>query len=172
MRPTRSLTGTRSPLLIALVALTLVLALPRAAAAQLADAARPSADCDYQRCAYNIIAALHGLRVVKGGQETQVATLGFLWTRDISVHFEDAGGNEARAAVRTRRWGALLTDVGLALLAIGATRAAINDLDQTSARLMIAGAAGLGLSVPLQFKADTELARAVWLHNARYAPAR
>jgi hypothetical protein len=28
-----------------------------------------------------------------------------------------------------------------------------------------------GISVPLQFGADTRLARAVWQHNARYAGA-
>ncbi len=147
----------------------LLLALPLTAGAQRVDAPRLPARCDYRQCAYNIIAALHGLRVVRGAEETQVATLGFLWTRDISSAFDGEGREAARSAVRTRRWGALFTDVGLALLATGAVSAAANDLDRTSANLMIAGAASVGVSVPLQFLADKHLARAVWQHNARYA---
>jgi hypothetical protein len=38
-----------------------------------------------------------------------------------------------------------------------------------SGGLMLAGAASVGVSVPLQFLADKHLARAVWQHNARYA---
>jgi len=149
--------------------LALQLALPASAVAQRVDAPRLPAACDYQRCAYNIIAALHGLRVVRGADEAQVATLGFLWTRDISDRFEGDGHEAARSAVRTRRWGALFTDVGLALLLSGAVSAAANDLDRTSANLMLAGVASVGVSVPLQFLADKHLARAVWQHNARYA---
>lgn len=167
----------RSPALfpstLSIAGLAAVLLLPMRAGAQrtearLTDAPR-AADCDYRRCAYNIIAALHGLRVVSGADETQVATLGFLWTRDIAVHFDGEGQRTARAAVRARRWGALFTDVGLALLATGAARAAANDLDDTAAHLMLAGVASVGVSVPLQFLADKHLARAVWQHNARYA---
>lgn len=142
---------------------------PLAASAQRADAPRIAGPCDYRRCAYNIIAALHGLRVVRGESETQVATLGFLWTRDISDAFDGEGRAAAQAAVRTRRWGALFTDVGLALLMTGAVSAATDDLDETSAALMLAGAASVGVSVPIQFLADKHLARAVWQHNARYA---
>ena len=149
--------------------LALQLTLPLSAGAQRVDAPRLPAPCDYQRCAYNIIAALHGLRVVRGADEVQVATLGFLWTRDISGQFDGAGHEAARTAVRIRRWGALFTDVGLALLASGALSAAANDLDRRSANLMLAGAASVGVSIPLQFLADKHLARAVWQHNARYA---
>ena len=152
------------------VAIAILLTLvPVAAHAQRVDAPRIAATCDYRSCAYNIIAALHGLKVTSGAQETPVATLGFLWTRDISDAFEGEGKAAAQAAVRTRRWGALFTDVGLALLAIGAARAATNDLDDTAAHLMLGGAASLGVSVPIQFLADKHLARAVWQHNARYA---
>lgn len=143
--------------------------MPAAARAQRAESPRLPATCDYRSCAYNIIAALHGLKVTSGSQEAPVGTLGFLWTRDISGAFEGEGRAEARAAVRTRRWGALFTDLGLALLVTGAVSAATNDLDETSARLMLGGAASVGLSVPIQFLADKHLARAVWLHNARYA---
>lgn len=142
---------------------------PATAAAQRADAPRIASACDYRSCAYNIIAALHGLRVVSGERETPVATLGFFWTRDISDAFEGEGRTEAQAAVRARRWGALFTDVGLALLMTGAVSAATQDLDETSAALMLAGVASVGVSVPLQFLADKRLARAVWQHNARYA---
>lgn len=118
------------------------------------------------------VALLLALPLTAGAQradETQVATLGFLWTHDISGAFDGAGAEAAHLAVRTRRWGALFTDVGLALLVTGAVSAAANDLDRTSANLMLAGAASVGVSVPLQFLADKHLARAVWQHNARYA---
>lgn len=146
-----------------------LLAAPLAAHAQRADAPRLGGACDYRSCGYNIIAALHGLRVVRGEQETPVATLGFLWTRDVSEAFDGEGKAAAQAAVRTRRWGALFTDVGLAMIVAGAASAATNDLDETAANLMMAGAASVGVSVPLQFLADKHLARAVWRHNARYA---
>ena len=142
---------------------------PTVAHAQRAEPARLPAACDYRSCAYNIIAALHGLRVTRGVDETPVATLGFLWTRDISDAFDGEGQVAAKAAVRTRRWGALLTDLGLALRVTGAASAATQDLDETSTALMLGGAASLGLSVPIQFAADKHLARAVWQHNARYA---
>lgn len=153
---------------VALVAALLLLS-PMAAMAQRIEASRIPAECAYRDCAYNIIAALHGLRVVRGEQETPVGTLGFLWTNDISAAFDGSSQATARSAVRVRRWGALLTDVGLALIIVGAVDAAANDLDRSSANFMLGGAATLGLSVPLQFRADTHLARAVWQHNARYA---
>lgn len=155
----------------AAIAAALVLLAPVEAAAQRMEAARVPAGCDYRSCAYNILAAMHGLRVVRGEQETPVGTLGFLWTNDISAAFDGEAQATARDAVRVRRWGALLTDLGLALLVAGAADAALNDLDRTSATLMMGGAASLGLSVPLQFRADLHLARAVWQHNARYAGA-
>ena len=152
-----------APVLAALLTISSI------AGAQRVDTAPVSATCDYRHCAFNIIAALHGLRVVRGADEVQVGTLGFFWTRDLSDRFDGEGREAARTAVRTRRRGALFTDVGLALLATGAARAATNDLDRGAANLMLAGAAIVGVSVPLQFRADKHLARAVWQHNARYA---
>jgi hypothetical protein len=164
--PSRTLPFARAALVAAILCLS-----PASAPAQRIEATRLPADCDYRRCAYNIIAALHGLKVVRGEQETPVGTLGFLWTNDISAAFDGESQRTARSAVRVRRWGALFTDVGLALLVAGAVDAAATDLDRTSANLMLGGAASLGLSVPLQFRADMHLARAVWQHNARYAGA-
>lgn len=153
----------------AIAAAALLTSVPAAATAQRLEAPRTEAACDYRRCAYNIIAAPHGLKVVRGEREERVATLGFLWTRDISDAFEGEGFAAAKAAVRTRRWAALFTDVGLGLLVAGAASAATDGLDESSAGLMLGGAASLGLSVPIQFLADTHLSRAVWQHNARYA---
>lgn len=170
--PTLSLPRPRALRAGVAAALGLICALagaPTVAHAQRAEPARLPSACDYRACAYNIIAALHGLRVTRGADETPVATLGFLWTRDISDAFEGEGQAAAKAAVRTRRWGALFTDLGLALLVTGAASAATQDLDETSTALMLGGAASLGLSVPIQFAADKHLARAVWQHNARYA---
>jgi hypothetical protein len=164
--PNRTLPSARAALVAALLVL-----LPVDAVAQQMDATRTSAGCTYRDCAYNILARLHGLEVVRGAQETPVGTLGFLWTKDISAAFDGEGQAAARSAVRVRRWAALFTDAGLALLLVGAADAAANDLDRTAANLMLGGAASLGLSVPLQFRADLHLARAVWQHNARYAGA-
>lgn len=166
--PTPALLRRRAHLAAVLLTLAVAL-LPASSQAQRAEAPRLPASCDYRRCAYNIIAELHGLKVTRGEDETPVATLGFLWTRDISDAFEGEGQEAARSAVRTRRWAALFTDLGLALLVTGAASAATNDLDETSTALMLGGAASLGLSVPIQFRADKHLARAVWQHNARYA---
>jgi len=154
----------------ALLVLALLLGSAGPADAQSA-AARLEPGCEYRTCAYNIVPVLHGLRVVRGNEERSVGTLGFLWTRDISAAFDGEGEEVARRAVRTRRQAAIVTDLGLILLAAGAAGAISRDLDDSAAQLMIGGAAGLVLSVPLQFAADRQLARAVWLHNARYAGA-
>lgn len=147
----------------ALIPLLAVLAAPGAAAQSIEE------NCTYRACAYNIVPLLRGLRVVRGENEQPVATLGFLWTRDISGVFDAAAQNAARRAVRTRRVAALLTDAGFALAIAGSARAASRDLDRTAANLMIAGVGFVGLSVPIQFRADRHLSRAVWLHNTRFA---
>jgi len=141
------------------------------AAAQRAASRRfePSADCDYQRCAYNIVPVLHGLTVVRGAQETPVATMGFLWTGDISDAFDAPARAAAQRAVRTRRVAAVFTDLGLLLAASGLAVGIADDFDENAAALLAGGAASLAISVPLQFRADKFLAQATWLHNARYA---
>jgi hypothetical protein len=145
------------------VAAALLGAVP-SAGAQAADST-----CTYRQCALNIVPVLHGLTVVRGEQETPLATLGFLWTRDVSGIFDAAARDAARDAVRTRRLAAVFTDLGLGLLVVGATRAASEDLDRTAATLMLAGTATFAISVPIQFRADAHLSRAVWRHNARFA---
>lgn len=159
----------RLPALPTLAIAAACLAAATPLAAQRTEPSRAPDACDYRTCAYNLVPRGLGLAVVRGEAEAPVATLGFLWTRDVSAAFDGEAVPAARAAVRTRRWAAVFTDLGLALLVAGAASAATDDLDQTAAAMMIGGAASVGVSVPLQFLADKHLARAVWRHNARYA---
>ncbi|MFN0098768.1 MAG: hypothetical protein ACKVS7_08850 [Gemmatimonadaceae bacterium] len=156
---------------IARIALLPLLSAPVALAAQQAPAARfdPSASCDYRRCAYNIVPVLHGLTVVRGEEETPVATLGFLWTGDITDAFAEPARDVARRAVRTRRVAAVFTDLGLALAAAGLAVGLAEEFDETAGLLIAGGVVSITVSVPLQFRADKYLAQATWIHNARYA---
>ena len=88
----------RSVARLVVVLAVVVASTPAVAHAQRAEPARLPAACDYRSCAYNIIAALHGLKVTRGAEEAPVATLGFLWTRDISEAFEGQGQVAAKAA--------------------------------------------------------------------------
>jgi hypothetical protein len=135
--------------------------------------------CPYERCALSIVPTWNGLTVVRGNTGSQVASLYFLWPRDIGVALSgpDAGvigADSARAsahrAVQLRRIGALLTDVGLALAAgaaVDAARGRPGGRWQRSA-VALAGAS-LVVSVPFHFAADGALSRALWWHNLRYA---
>ncbi len=156
---------------IARIAMLPLLSAPVALAAQQAPAARfdPSSSCDYRRCAYNIVPVLHGLTVVRGEEETPVATLGFLWTRDITDAFAEPARDAARRAVRTRRVAAVFTDLGLALAAAGVAVGLAEEFDETAGLLIAGGVVSITVSVPLQFRADKYLAQATWIHNARYA---
>lgn len=152
-------------------ALLLSLGAPALLSAQQAPAPRfdPAAACDYKRCAYNIVPVLHGLTVVRGEQETPVATLGFLWTGDITDAFAEPAREAARRAVRTRRVAAVFTDLGLILAAAGVGVGLAEEFDETAGALLAGGVASIAISVPLQFRADKYLAQATWIHNARYA---
>jgi hypothetical protein len=62
----------------------------------------------------------------------------------------------------------VLTDLGLAL-AVSAVVAYAAESDHATARgLALGGAIALGIGVPLQFKADGHLSRAVWWHNTQF----
>lgn len=152
-----------------LAATLLLLLAPSAAAGQAAEPPRLPADCDYRRCAYNIVPRLSGLVVTRGAEDVPMGALGFLWTRDISPVFFAEAQASARAAVRTRRIAALMTDVGLVAAIAGAVGAGGESPNDSQRLAMIGGAALLGLSVPVHFVADGHLARAVWLHNERYS---
>jgi hypothetical protein len=140
--------------------------------ARVATAQTSSRPCDYSRCALNIIPRLTALDVVRGDSEERVGSLAFLFPRDVSEAF--AGSAEARAhadrAFGQRRVGAVLTNVGGALLAGGLIRtAATSDTRRASIGTAIAGAALVGISVPIHFAADAELSRAVREFNRRFA---
>lgn len=152
----------------AIVVLSLVALMSTAAAAQ------PSAadECDYARCALNVVPAWNGLAVVRGEAEERVALLGFFRAGSLDAAFR--GDNDAlrlaARAVRTRRVAALFTDGGLILLAAGGVLAVRErSVDAPAGLLLSAGLVSLGVSVPLQFAADGHLARAAWRYNRRFA---
>ena len=130
------------------------------------------ANCTYQTCALGLAPVWDGLAVTRGDSERRVATLGFFLPGDVSSVFEgDAEALEAaRAAVQMRQIGAALTDGGLVLAATGIARALFRrDWDKLSTAFTIGGATALGVSIPVQFAADGQLSRAVWLYNRRFA---
>lgn len=159
---------------VALVALVLG---ARPIAAQAPGVATDTA-CDYRRCALSIVPIWNGLSVTRG-TSAQVANLHFFFPHDIRAALEGtnrtAVGADSAAALATRALhlrmtGAVLTDIGIGLLTIAATRAIISSSNTRATGMLAAlGAGALGLSVPFQFAADGALSRAVWWHNLRYA---
>jgi len=141
-------------------------ALPSAAAHAAADSA-----CTYARCALWIAPRWHALDVARGDRRERAGTLDFFWPRDVRPTFagSDSAVHAAGRAVRRRRLGAALTDLGAIGLAVGSARIARHgDLHAPGGGLALAGVALLGASVPVQFAADGELSRAVWWYNARF----
>lgn len=126
----------------------------------------------YEHSALNVVPRWNGLAVVRGENEAHVATLGFFWAGSLNGAF-DADPRAAefgRQARRTRRIAATLTDLGAVAIAVGVIRATgPRGVDPTARLVALSGIAALGVSVPLQFKADGELSRAVWHFNARFA---
>ena len=153
----------------------------RSASAQQAgpDALGEGAECAYIACALNIAPRWNGLAVVRGSDGPRLANLNFFWPRDITATLRgpsplpagaDSAAAQARRAVHVRRIGAVLTDAGIAAVAIGAAGALrAGRVRTTDGVLLGIGGAALGVSVPFQFAADGALSRAVWWHNRRYA---
>jgi hypothetical protein len=137
---------------------------------------QPAVDsaCTYLRCAYNLAPRLHSIAIVRGSDEERVGSLGFFWPDDVRRHFVEVPGlagdsarRHASAAVRTRRAGALLTDLGILLLGAASLQLAREGgLDGMGRGLAITGVSLLGASYPVQLRADHALSRAVWWHNA------
>ncbi|MBX3173703.1 MAG: phosphatase PAP2 family protein [Gemmatimonadaceae bacterium] len=156
----------------ALLALLGLLSLPTAALG--AQSASPSRlpSCSYESCALNVVPRWNGLAVVRGADEAHVATLGFFFPGSLEAAFSGVPTAEALGsrAVRTRWAAALLTDLGAAAILVGALRASGEQGSDDTARLwLVGGAAALGVSVPLQFRADGFLSRAAWQFNAQFA---
>ena len=156
-------------------ALCLFVLVAGAARAQAPTAPAPR---DYSACALAIIPAWNGLMVARVTGE-RVANLNFFLPRDIVAALRgpeagmagaDSAAAHARRAVIVRRGAAALTDAGLLLGALGAASVLhAGRLRRRDAGLIGAGGAALALSIPLQFRADGELSRAVWWHNLRFA---
>jgi hypothetical protein len=129
--------------------------------------------CSYRRCALAVLPVWNGSAIVRGENEERVGRLGFFWTEDITPLFagDPQALDYAKNAVRVRRNAAILTDTGAALLVV-ALLGGFTDSGNTHTYQAIAMAGGLaiGVGVPVQFAADGELGRAVWWHNARWAP--
>lgn len=143
---------------------------PRGLEAQQAPAS--VAPCNqYSLCAYNLVPRGLGLAVVRGEQEAHVATLGFLWPGRLDGVFDGDAEAErlGRSALRTRRVAATFTVGGLLAMAAGGAALAFDADEDVATGLALGGGAMLAISVPLQFRADGLLARAVWRYNRRFA---
>lgn len=164
-----------APVTAALLLLMAPLAPSAALAAQAAPPAPLAAPCTYETCALNVVPRWNGLAVVRGAEEQHVATLGFFLPGRLEGAFAGDATAEAlgRSALRTRWVAAVLTDLGALALGVGALRASGAHGTDNTARLWLGvGAASLGVSVPLQFRADGFLARAAWRYNARFGVRR
>lgn len=125
----------------------------------------------YARCALGVAPRLRALDVVRGVERERAGSLDFFWPRDVRAAFagSDEAERHARRALRRRRVGAALTDVGGIVLALGAAQVARRgDLRQGGGALTLGGLALVGASVAPQFAADDALGRAVWAYNARF----
>jgi hypothetical protein len=137
-----------------------------AAVAQTADSL-----CGYSRCALSIAPRLVALDVVRGDAEVRVASLAFLWPRDVSRTFvsDSVAHAFSKRAVRSRRLAAVMTDVGVFALTAGALRSRGHAASAAGTAFLSIGGALVVASVPIHFSADAELSRAVWRYNARFS---
>jgi hypothetical protein len=149
----------------------LVIAHATALLAQEGSIPTASNSCTYQECGLGIAPRLTSLDVVRGSQSELVARLGFFWSSDIRPVFASSDSALAYAdqAVRTRRAAAAFTDTGILLLGIAAAMVASDrDLGRAGAAVVTGGAILLGVSYPMQLRADGHLSRAVWWYNSRF----
>lgn len=139
-----------------------VLGVPGAARAQ-----APDSSCDYARCSLTIIPRLTALDVVRGAEESRVTSLPFLVPRNpVRIFSANAEARDhASRAFRVRRVAAVLTDLGIGVAAVSGIRAA-GSRDRRAVGIQFSVAAALvAASVPIHFRADAELSRAVRAYN-------
>ena len=136
-----------------------------------ARAQNPAPACDYTRCALTIIPRLNALDVVRGEREEKVGSLPFLLPGRTPAIFagSDSALSHARRATGVRRIGAALTDLGGALILTGVIASTRRYDHSAPTGVVLAGAALVGLSVPVHFWADAELSRAVREYNRQFA---
>jgi hypothetical protein len=149
----------------------------RAAVMALMGVARAGAQsaestCGYERCALNIVPRLFALDVVRGSTEERVGSLAFLLPSRVSGAFagSDAAQDHASHAFRVRRVAAVLTDLGMVVVATAGSHAVATAHNRTaSATISGIGLAIVAGSIPIHFAADGELSRAVWEYNRRFS---
>lgn len=126
--------------------------------------------CAFARCGYGIMPTLTALDVVQGSSERHVASLPFLWSKDVSHLFvSDAEAvQHAQRAAKLRTAGAFVSSAGIALVVTGfVTGLGAGGSPRSTALFGLAGVGVLAASVPVHFAADAELSRAVWIYNQR-----
>ena len=135
-------------------------------------AQEPQAGCSYDRCALQLVPRLWALDLVRGSGDEQVGSLSFFVPKPVRSAFVPIAPAQAHAdrAFTIRRVAAVLTDAGGVLALMGATRAAATaDHRRASVGVGVLGVVALGVSVPLQFRADAELSHAVHEFNRQFA---
>lgn len=128
--------------------------------------------CGYDRCALQLLPRLSAIDIVQGGDERRVGSLSFFAPQTVRGAFTSSATAQVHAdhALGFRRAGAALTDIGGVLAILGIARAAATSDHRRGS--VAAGALGgilVGISVPLQFRADAELSRAVHEFNRQFA---
>jgi hypothetical protein len=131
----------------------------------------PDSLCSYLRCALSIAPRLVALDVVRGDGEARVASLAFLWPRDVTrTFFSDSSAHEfAKRALRRRRLAAAMTDIGVFALTVGVIRFRAGGAPRAATAFVATGGALVAASVPIHFSADADLSRAVWRYNQRFS---
>lgn len=143
-----------------------------------ASASVQGSGCSYATCALAIVPRWNGLAVIRGTHGPRAANLNFFWPTSVTSVLRggavsDAAADSAAAyaqrALRLRRVGAALTDVGVVAAIVTVARVASTGRARREDKAIGgAGLAALSVSVPLQFAADGALSRAVWWHNVRF----
>jgi len=128
--------------------------------------------CTYDRCALQLVPRLWALDVVRGNSDERVGSLSFFAPTPVRSAFLRVAPAQAHAdrAFAIRRVASIVTDVGGILAMSGAARAAATaNHRRQSLAVGVLGVLAVGVSVPLQFRADAELSRAVHEFNRQFA---
>jgi hypothetical protein len=136
--------------------------------------AQAVASCDaYTACALSVVPRWTGVAVLRGEQQTHVATLRVSVFRSLDPDRVFAGDSLAvafgRQSLRSARTAAVLSHVGTIAMLVAVVRADDRGFDDTDGALMISGAVVGMVSVPFQLRASRQLVQAAWTYNRRFA---
>src|SRR4051812_8732740 len=154
---------------VPLVALLVAPLFSVAASAQAPMTGAAAVGCTYATCALRIEGGLFGQRLVRGAMDERVSTIGaFGGGVDLLLAGADSAVVHAQAYVWNAKRSALLGGAGAIALGVVAAHTGGSQsrhVTNGDAVAVVAGAAVLAISVPLELRARRELARAIWWYN-------